>query len=113
MADQGPTVIPEFLSLLDASEEHPHLMNGIRNAFKRLRPQATWVAPKLLAMIHKGPSKYLDEWDSRIRWLVTLRLMGVEEENLQPEFQHEKNKVAARIRDVVEKNVREYLRDKR
>jgi len=39
--------------------------------------------------------------------------MGVEEENLQPEFQHEKNKVAARIRDVVEQNVQEYLRDKR
>ena len=88
MADQGPSVLPELLSLLESSrkqspDERAKLWEGIRNVFKRLGFDAAPASPKILAMIQKSPDDFLDTRDNTIAWLITLRLMGVEEKDLR------------------------------
>ncbi|MFN5709264.1 MAG: hypothetical protein ACK48X_14515 [Planctomycetota bacterium] len=118
MADRGPSVIPELLSLLEASEQHPfglrsNLWEGIRNAFRRLGREASPAAPKILSMIRNKRRDYLYGWDNEVGWLVTLRLIGVDDEDLDPEYSQNSAEDAARVRKAVEAEVEDYLRDKK
>jgi hypothetical protein len=112
MADQGPSVLPELLymlrSLRDVSAWHrPGLSEQIRNAFKRLGPDAAPAAPKIIAMIQKSPDDFLDTQDDAIEWLVALRLMGVEEKDLLRTLRHMSSEDAARILAAVNQRVRQ------
>jgi hypothetical protein len=113
MADQGPQVIPELLSLMEATRNEAsggrrNLWAGIRNAFNRLGPDAAPAAPRILSMIHRRSEDFFNEHDDRIGWLVTLRLMGVEETELQRILIRESIKDIDRILEIVNENVQEH-----
>ncbi|MFN8738495.1 MAG: hypothetical protein ACK5YR_01130 [Pirellula sp.] len=114
MADQGPQVIPELLSLMEATRNEAsggrrNLWEGIRNAFNRLGPDAAPAAPRILSMIHGRSKDFLNEHDDMIGWLVTLRLIGVEETELQRILIRESIENIDRILEIVNKNVQEHL----
>lgn len=113
MADQGPQVIPELLSLMEATRNEAsggrrNLWAGIRNAFNRLGPDAAPAAPRILSMIHRRSEDFFNEHDDRIGWLVTLRLMGVEEKDLLRILNRESIKDIDRILEIVNENVQEH-----
>ena len=114
MADQGPQVIPELLSLMEATRNKAsggrrNLWEGIRNAFNRLGQDAAPAAPRILSMIHGRSKDFLNEHDDMIGWLVTLRLIGVEETELQRILIRESIENIDRILEIVNKNVQEHL----
>jgi hypothetical protein len=114
MADQGPSVLPELLSLLESSREQSpseraELWEGIRNVFKRLGFDAAPATPKILAMIQKSPDDFLDTRDNTIAWLITLRLMGVEQKDLQRLLQRMSPEEKGRILEAVNQEVRQHL----
>jgi hypothetical protein len=116
IADQGPKVIPELLSLMEASQDRApairsRLWEGIRNAFKRLGPNAAPAAPNLLSMIQERPSDFFYGTDNRIEWLVTLRLMGVDEEQLHRILDRQSTRNVDLIMKVVNKEVQMQLQD--
>lgn len=117
LADQGPQVIPELLSLMEASRDlgstiRARLWEGIRNAFKRLGPDAAPAAPKLLSMIQRRPNDFFCRTGDEIEWLVTLRLMGVEEEELQQTLDRQSTQGIDPIMNVVNKKVQMQLKEK-
>jgi hypothetical protein len=114
MADQGPSVLPELLSVLETSRklsprDRSPLWEGIRNAFKRLGLNAAPAAPKILSMIQKSPDDFLDTWDNTIGWLVTLRLMGVKEQELLRTLKWMSPSEAARVMEAVNQEARQHL----
>lgn len=114
MADQGPSILPELLSILEASRKLPpsdrsNLWQEIRNTFERLKADAAPAATKLLAMIQAQPDDFFDTQDNTIRWLVTLRLIGVEERDLQRTLQRMSPADNARIMKAVNQRIRQHL----
>jgi len=106
IADQGPSVLPELLLMLENSrkllpEERWELSKELRNAFKRLGSDAAPASPKILAMFQKSPDDFLDTRDNTIAWLITLRLMGVEEKDLRRVLQRMSPEDKGRILEAV------------
>jgi hypothetical protein len=64
-------------------------------------------------MIRNKRRDYLYGWDNEVGWLVTLRLIGVDDEDLDPEYSQNSAEDAARVRKAVEAEVEDYLRDKK
>jgi hypothetical protein len=85
------------------------LWEGIRNVFKRLGFDAAPATPKILAMIQKSPDDFLDTRDNTIAWLITLRLMGVEQKDLQRLLQRMSPEEKGRILEAVNQEVRQHL----
>lgn len=88
MADLGPAALPDLMALLDSALKVPwharwRVLEGIREACKRLGPEAAPVMPRIQALIEASPRELLNTWDDRIDWLVTLRLMGASEAELR------------------------------
>lgn len=114
MADQGPQVIPELLSLMEATRNQAsggrrNLWKAIRNAFNRLGPNAAAAAPRILAMIQKRSGDFFNDHNDRIEWLVTLRLLGVEETELQRILVRESTENIDLILEMVNKEVQQHL----
>lgn len=95
-------------SLEQPSETRLHLWRGIQNAYRRLGPEASSAAFKILSLIHSTPEKFLDSWENTVGWLVTLWLIGVVEKDLQPELRGRSATSAAQVMKAVEEKVREF-----
>jgi hypothetical protein len=63
-------------------------------------------------MIHRRSEDFFNEHDDRIGWLVTLRLMGVEEKDLLRILNRGSPEDTARIVEAVNKEVQEHLQKK-
>ncbi|MEZ6043365.1 MAG: hypothetical protein R3C20_22940 [Planctomycetaceae bacterium] len=82
MADLGPDAVPQLMALLDQSLEMPwharrQVLSGIREACKRLGPEAAGVIPRIQALIENSPTSLLNSRSDRREWLIALHLMGV------------------------------------
>lgn len=114
MADQGPKVIPELLSLMEAAESQStgrdiYFWEGIRNAFKRLGKEGALAAPRILAIIDRRPNDFFRRTEDHIDWIVTMRLMGVEEKDLQRMLDKFAPENVEGMKEVVNKELQEYL----
>jgi hypothetical protein len=77
------------------------VLEGIREAFKRLGPEAAPAVPHIQSLIEKSPSSLLNSFGDRTEWLVALRLMGVAPEDLPVGIrQPDPTKVASEIHRV-------------
>lgn len=121
MADQGAAALPELLTLLDESLQKPwharwRALEGIREAFKRLGPEAASAAPRIQSLIERSPSSLLNSWGDRVEWLVALRLMGVPADDLPLRRRQAKppspTEVASDIQSI-EQQVQRYREDRR
>lgn len=118
MADQGAAAVPELLALVDASLKKPwharwRLLAGVREAFKRLGPEAAAAAPTIQSLIEKSPSTLLNTSGDRSQWLVALRLMGVAAKDLPLGIHQLKPEKAASEIQRIEQQVERYREERR
>ncbi|MCA9214733.1 MAG: hypothetical protein KDB27_16795 [Planctomycetales bacterium] len=106
LADQGPVVVPKLMELIDEASTKPwrarwRILRGVREAFKRLGPDAAKAAPRIKSLIVDSPRTLLNSADDRLEWLVALHLMGVAAEDL-PHFDKKlsSDQVAAEFKRV-------------
>ena len=87
LADQGAVVVPELLGILDQVVEKPwherfRVVRGIREAFKRMGPDAALAIPRIRSLLAERRSPLTNSADDRLQWLVALARMGVPVEEL-------------------------------
>ncbi|MCS7465637.1 hypothetical protein NZK35_02990 [Stieleria sp. ICT_E10.1] len=87
LADQGTAVVPELLGILDQVVEKPwherfRVVRGIREAFKRMGPDAAMAIPRIRSLLAERRSPLTNSADDRLQWLVALARMGVPVEEL-------------------------------
>jgi hypothetical protein len=114
IADQGPSVLPELLLMLENSrklspQKRSELSKELRNALKRLGSDAAPALPKILAMIESSPSHFFDRHEDKIEWLVTLRLLGVEEAEVQRILGRQSTENVDGIMEIVNKEFQKHL----
>ncbi|MFN9602175.1 MAG: hypothetical protein ACK6A7_01855, partial [Planctomycetota bacterium] len=70
-------------------------------------PKAAQAAPKILSMMREPANQFLNSRYDELEWLLTLRLMGVTEQDLRRELRGKPKEIAETM-GFVEKEVQKY-----
>lgn len=118
MADLGPSALPELQTVLDETLTKPsacawRVIDGVREAYKRLGVDALPAASHILMLIEKSPSSLLNTSGDRKEWLIALRLMGVPIEELPFLTRPGQTAQLASEKHRIEQQVQRYRQEKK
>ncbi|WP_182866023.1 hypothetical protein [Stieleria mannarensis] len=118
LADQGTIVVPILMATLDGVLEKPwherrRVVRGVREAFKRLGPDASEAIPRITTLMTELRSPLTNSSKDRLQWLVALHRMGVPAEELPygswVKTPSDLQRHSKRVRDQVERYEAERL----